>query len=103
LLAAMRKAIAEKPAEFRAMVAALKKNGLALDGEGALKRMPRGFEHVADPELAAAVRNRHFVVRHAIDPAAIHGPALAEEIVGFTLRAKSLLDWGRKIEGRVAR
>jgi uncharacterized protein (TIGR02453 family) len=103
LLAAMRKAIAEKPAEFRAMVAALKRNGLGLDGEGALKRMPRGFEHVADPELAAAVRNRHFVVRHAIDPAAIHGLELADEIVGFTLRAKSLLDWGRKIEGRVAR
>jgi uncharacterized protein (TIGR02453 family) len=100
LLAAMRKAIAEKPAEFRTMVAALRKNGLALDGEGALKRMPRGFEHVAAPELAAAVRNRHFVVRHAIDPTGIHRPELVDEIVDFTLRAKPLLDWGRKIEGR---
>jgi uncharacterized protein (TIGR02453 family) len=101
LLAAMRRAISEKPADFRAMVAALKKNRLALDGEGALKRMPRGFENVADPELAAAIRNRHFVVRHPIDPAGIDGPALAEDIVDFTLRAKPLLDWGRKIEGRV--
>jgi uncharacterized protein (TIGR02453 family) len=101
LLAAMRKAIAEKPAEFRAVVAALKKNRLVLDGEGAMKRMPRGFEHVADPELAAAIRNRHFVVRHPIDPAGIHGPELADEIVDFTLRARPLLDWGRKIEGRI--
>jgi uncharacterized protein (TIGR02453 family) len=103
LLSAMRRSIAEKPAEFRAMVAALKKNGLALDGEGALKRMPRGFEKIADPELAAAIRNRHFVVRHPIDPAGIHGPTLADEIVDFTLRAKPLLDWGRKIEGKVTR
>jgi uncharacterized protein (TIGR02453 family) len=102
LLAAMRNAIAEKPAEFRAMVATLKKKDLVLDGEGALKRMPRGFEHVTDPELAAAVRNRHFVVRHAIDPAAIQGPELADEIVDFTLGARRLLDWGRKIESRVA-
>ena len=103
LLAAMRKAIAEKPAEFRSMVAALKKSSLALDGEDALKRMPRGFEHVADPELATAIRNRHFVVRHGIDPASIHGPGLADEIIDFTLRARPVLDWGRKIEGRVAR
>jgi uncharacterized protein (TIGR02453 family) len=101
LLAAMRQAIAEKPAEFRAMVATLKKKDLVLDGEGALKRMPRGFEHITDTELAAAVRNRHFVVRHAIDPAAIHKPELADDIVDFTLGARPLLDWGRKIEGRV--
>lgn len=98
LLAAMRKAIVEKPKEFRAMVASLKKNGLALDGEGALKRMPRGFEEVADPEIAAAIRNRHFVVRQEIDPAGIHRPGLADEIVDFTVRARPLLDWGRKIE-----
>jgi uncharacterized protein (TIGR02453 family) len=103
LLAAMRKAIAEKPAGFRSMIAALKKSGLSLDGENALKRMPRGFEEVYDPELAAAVRNRHFVVRHAIDPAGIQGPGLVDEIVDFTLRARPLLDWGRKIEGRVGR
>jgi uncharacterized protein (TIGR02453 family) len=101
LLAAMRNAIEEKPAEFRAMVATLKKKDLVLDGEGALKRMPRGFEQVTDPELAAAVRNRHFVVRHTIDPAAIHKPELADDIVDFTLGARPLLDWGRKIEGRV--
>jgi uncharacterized protein (TIGR02453 family) len=101
LLQALRNAIAERPAEFRAMVAALGRNGLVLDSEGCLKRTPRGFEHVAEPDLAAAIRKRHFVVRHAIDPAAIHGPGLVEELVGFTLRARPLLDWGRKVEGTV--
>jgi uncharacterized protein (DUF2461 family) len=45
------------------------------------------------------VRNRHFVVRHDIDPATIHSPALVDDLVDFTLSAKPLLDWGRAIQG----
>ena len=98
LLLAMRTAIAEKPKAFRSMVSRLEKNGLRIGAEGRLKRAPRGFEAVAEPDLAATVRNRHFVVRHEIDPAAIHHPALADELLDFALRAKPLLDWGRAIE-----
>ncbi len=98
LLTAMRHAIAQRPADYRGMVAALAKNRLSLDGEGALKRMPRGFDDVADPELASAIRNRHFVTREAIDPAGIHRPELAGDIVEFALRARPLLEWGRAIE-----
>src|SRR5690606_29743894 len=87
LLQAMRTAIVEKPKVFRAMVSALAKNGLEIGAEERLKRAPRGFEAVSEPDLAAAVRNRHFVVRHPIDPAAIHAPALADELYDFTLRA----------------
>ncbi|GLS41405.1 TIGR02453 family protein [Mesorhizobium tianshanense] len=101
LLLAMRQAIATRPGEFRTLIATLKKAGLELDTEGCMKRTPRGFEHVAEADLAVAIRNRHFVVRHAIDPAGIHGPALVDELVDFTLRAKPLLDWGRAIEGKV--
>jgi uncharacterized protein (TIGR02453 family) len=101
LLLAMRKAIATRPGEFRALIAALKKNGLELDTEGAMKRTPRGFEHVTEPDLTAAIRNRHFAVRHAIDPAGIHTAALVDELVDFTMRAKPLLDWGRAIEGKL--
>ena len=100
LLGAMREAIVSRPRGFRGMVAALRANGLELGTEGAMKRMPRGFEGVSDAELAAAVRNRHFAVRRAIDPARIHSPALADELFDFTVRARPLLDWGRKIEGR---
>jgi uncharacterized protein (TIGR02453 family) len=101
LLLAMRNAIATRPGEFRALIKALKKNDLELDPEGSMKRAPRGFEHVADADLAAAVRNRHFAVRHAIDPAGIHATALVDELVDFTLRARPLLDWGRAIQGKV--
>jgi uncharacterized protein (TIGR02453 family) len=98
LLQAMRQAIATRPDEFRTMVRALTRNGLALDGEGALKRMPAEFKDVADADLAEAIRNRHFVVRHEIDPEGIHEPALVDELVGFALQARPLLDWGRGIE-----
>jgi uncharacterized protein (TIGR02453 family) len=98
LLQAMRHAIATRPTEFRTMVKALGRNGLALDGQDALKRLPPEFRDVTEADLAEAIRNRHFVVRHAIDPAAIHKPELADELVGFTFRARPLLDWGRAIE-----
>ncbi|AZO00425.1 TIGR02453 family protein [Mesorhizobium sp. M9A.F.Ca.ET.002.03.1.2] len=101
LLLAMRQAIAARPGEFRALVAALRMNGLGLETEGRMKRTPRGFEHVTQADLLDAIRNRHFVVQHRIDPATIHGAALSDELVDFTLRAKPLLDWGRAIEGKV--
>jgi uncharacterized protein (TIGR02453 family) len=102
LLQAMRAAIVEKPKVFRATVAALKKNGLEIGAEERLKRAPRGFEAVTEPDLAAAVRNRHFVVCHQIDPTSIQKPALADELVDFVTQAKPLLDWGRAIESRVS-
>ena len=98
LMLAMRQAIASRPAEFRGMVAALKRGGLELGSEGAMKRMPRGFEQVQDADLAAAIRNRHFVIRHPIDLASIHDAALVDELVDFTQRARPLLDWGRGVE-----
>ncbi|PBB78851.1 TIGR02453 family protein [Mesorhizobium sp. WSM3879] len=102
LLQAMRKAIVTKPAAFRAMVSALKKAGLELDREDCLKRAPRGFEDVSEADLAQAVRNRHFVVRHDIDPETIYMAALVDDLVGFTLCANPLLDWGRAIQGKAA-
>ncbi len=102
LLLAMRTAIVEKPKAFRAMVSALRKNGLEIGAEGRMKRAPRGFEAVTEPDLAAALRNRHFVVRHEIEPEHIHSPELADDLFDFVKRAKPLLDWGRGIEGRAA-
>ncbi|MBB6412014.1 DUF2461 domain-containing protein [Mesorhizobium sangaii] len=101
LLLAMRKAIATQPDKFRAMAKALRKNGLELETEGRMKRTPRGFEQISEPDLTDAIRNRHFVVQHVIDPAGIHTAALVDELVDFTLRARPLLDWGRAIEGTV--
>lgn len=101
VLQAMRSAIVNRPTEFRAMVKALKKNRLELDDDEHMKRLPRGFEQVTEPDLSEAVSNRHFVVRYTIDPTGIHSRGLADELFDFTLRAKPLVDWGRAIEGKV--
>ena len=102
LLLAMRKTIATRPDRFRAVVAALKKNRLELETEGRMKRTPRGFEQISEHDLTDAIRNRHFVVQHVIDPTGIHTADLVDELVDFTVRAKPLLDWGRAIEGKAA-
>jgi len=99
LLEAFRQAIVTRPSDYRAMVAALKKKGLALSGEDRLKRPPRGYSDIADADLAEAVRNRHFYVNLTIDPSRIASPALVDDIVAFTLAARPLLDWGRRIDG----
>ncbi len=99
LLAAMRRDIAERPEAFRAMVKALGKNGLAISDHDRLKRMPRGFEAVTEPDLADAIRNRHFAVRIEIDPDSITEPDLLDRLVDFTERMRSLIDWGRRVEG----
>ncbi|PLP60263.1 DUF2461 domain-containing protein [Mesorhizobium loti] len=101
MLQAMRRSIETKPEQFRKLVAALKKGKLELGTQDAMKRMPRGFEHVAEPDLSAAIRNRHFVVRQEVDPAFIHAPELADALVDFAKRARPLLDWGRAIQGTI--
>lgn len=101
LLLAMRKAIAAKPEKYRAMVKALAKNGLELGDIERLKRTPRGFEDVTDSDLIEALRNRHFAVRYAIDPARLTSPELADDLFDFALRAKPLIDWGRAIQGTI--
>ncbi|EFM57131.1 DUF2461 domain-containing protein [Brucella inopinata] len=101
LLAAMRKAIAEKPDAFRAMAAKLKKNGLKISDHDRLKRTPRGFEHVTEPDLVDAIRNRHFAVRMEIEPETITDPDLADRLVDFAERARPLIDWARRVEEMV--
>lgn len=102
LLRTMRQAIMEKPDEFRAMVAKLKKNGLRLSDSDRLKRTPRGFGDVTEPDLLEAIRNRHFAVRIEIDPASITRADLADRLIDFAERSRPLIDWIRRIEGRIS-
>jgi len=102
LLERMRRAIVERPAEFRRMVEALDRGGLALSQEDRLQRAPRGFEAVNEADLAGAVRNRHFIVRHPLTPEMISSHLLADELTAFAVAAKPLLDWGRAIDSGIS-
>ena len=90
----MRISIVEWPERYRDMLKALKKGGLALSDEDSLKRNPRGFETVSDPDLVAGVRNRHFFVRQGFDPARACEPGFADDCADFARRGLPLITWG---------
>ncbi len=93
-LKAFRERIVHRPQIYRDMVEGLASGGLALSLSDQAKRLPKGFETVADPDLHAAVRLKHFYVQQDIDPASIHSPRLVETCVDFASRAMPLLKWG---------
>jgi uncharacterized protein (TIGR02453 family) len=93
-LARLRAAAARGPRPFKAMTAKLKKAGLALSAEDSLKRAPRGFEAIEDPEIAAATRLKSLICLRAVPEAAIVSPALVEDFCAFARDALPLLKWG---------
>ena len=91
----MRTAAARSPKPFKAMTAKLKKAGLSLSAEDSLKRAPRGFEAIDDPEIAAAARLKSFVcVRRPVPETAIASPGLTDDFCAFARDALPLLEWG---------
>ncbi|MFZ1680345.1 MAG: TIGR02453 family protein [Rhizobiaceae bacterium] len=99
LLDSLRRAVVTRPSDYRAMVAALAGNGLALSDEDRLSRLPRGFNDVQDPDLSQAVRNRHFLVNFPIAADRITAASFADDLFDFTQKARPLMDWGRGVEG----
>jgi uncharacterized protein (TIGR02453 family) len=93
-LARLRAAAARSPKAFKAMTAKLKKAGLALSAEDSLKRAPRGFEAIDDPEIAAATRLRSMVCLRPVAEAAIGSPLLVDDFCAFAADALPLLKWG---------
>ncbi|ASV86895.1 hypothetical protein CES85_1557 [Ochrobactrum quorumnocens] len=101
VLQAIRDAIVEKPDDYRTVVAKLKKSGLQISDNDRLKRTPRGFESVTEPDLLDAIRNRHFAVRLEIDPKTITRADLSDRLFKFAEQSRPLIDWVKKIEGTV--
>ncbi len=93
-LARLRAAIVRAPKAWRAMTAKLAKGDLTLEDEDAMKRAPRGFEDIEDPQIAAAVRNRSFICSRPIAAARLAQPGLVDDIVAFARDALPLLEWG---------
>ena len=92
-----RRALLEYPDRFRALVAALEGQGLSLNEEGALKRLPRGFDDPEDEVLRHALRLKGFTVSRPVEREATHTRALLERFDEFARQAAPLLDWGRPI------
>ena len=93
-LARLRAAIVRAPAAWSTMTGRLGKVGLKLTEEYAMKRAPRGFEDVADPAIAAALRHKSFVCSRPVPSERIAMPALVDDLCAFAGEAKPLLEWG---------
>jgi uncharacterized protein (TIGR02453 family) len=93
-LGRLRAAAARDPKAFKAMTAKLMKAELRLSGEDALKRAPRGFETVDDPEIAAAIRLKSLICRRPVAEAETRSAALVEDFCVFAQDTLPLLNWG---------
>ena len=93
-LGRLRAAAARTPKAFKQMTGKLRKGGLALSEEYALKRAPRGFDDIVDPEIAAAVRLKSMVCLRPVAEAAIASPALVDAFCAFAADSLPLLKWG---------
>ena len=93
-LARLRGAAARAPKPFKAMSAKLKRAGLRLSDEDLLKRAPRGFEAIDDPEIAAAVRLKSLICLRPVAEPAIASPSLVDDFAAFARDSLPLLAWG---------
>ncbi len=93
-LGRLRAAAARAPKAYKPMIAKLAKAGLALSEEDALKRAPRGFEGIDDPDILVAARQRHFICLRPVSEAEIREPALADALCAFAEDVLPLLEWG---------
>ena len=95
-LMTIRRAIAKDPKRFQAMEKELAAKGLSVGREGAMTRMPKGFEEQKDNPAAEAIRLKSYIAEEAIPEPLLRKADLVQWIVGFGKRARPLLDFGWK-------
>ena len=90
----LRSAIEREPKSWRQMNAKLVKAGLAFGHDEPMKRSPKGFEAVRDPELVEAIRRKTYVCSRPIDEKRLGSPDLVADLASFARDALPLLNWG---------
>jgi uncharacterized protein (TIGR02453 family) len=93
-LLACRRAIVAQPRSFATLEKKLAAGSLELGREGAMKRLPRGFEdHAA---LAPALLLKSFITRREVADRDLRAAKLVDQVVQFAADARPLLDWGTR-------
>ena len=93
-LALFRRSVVEHPRRYRSMVDELGGNGLTLDTDDALKRLPRGWDDPGDADLAAALRLKGFTISEPWAQQAARDRTLLDRFVEFGERTRPLIEWG---------
>ena len=96
-LRAFREAIVARKSEFEATIAPLNRLGFAFDRENSLKRTPRGFEDVTDPETVDLIRLRHLTLSRPVPEDRLAGTALLEDLVDLAAAAQPFLNFGWRV------
>lgn len=102
MLARWRASMAARPQEFSRVVRSLAAKGLNITQPGewddALKRMPRGFEAMADSPLAPYFRLRSFAVRRRLTQRELGARSLVATALRFIEDGGPLLRYGWRFD-----
>lgn len=96
-LRAFREAIIARKSQFDDTLEPLFKLDYGFDRDNSLKRTPRGFETVSDPELLSLIKLRHLTLSQRFSPDRLSGTALLEDIVELADAAQPLLNFGWRV------
>lgn len=91
---AFREAIVKRFPEYKASLAPLEVLGFVTNDEDSLKRTPRGFETVTDPEILAHLKRRHLTMSRKFGHERLSGTLLLEDIVELANAAQPFLNFG---------
>lgn len=86
------KLVEDKKARTR-LLQHLKKSQLTLSSEGQLKRGPKGFEHISDPQLVELLKLKNFLVSQDFKDSDLYSKTLVTKAAAFLERSKALLEW----------
>ena len=100
-LDAFRRRIAADPDAWIAVEKALRDSGAELSTEGALKKLPRGYDASMAGEVADALKLKFFVTKLWLDPGEIGTSALVEKIADFAVLNRPLLEFGWHAVGEI--
>ena len=90
-----REAMASDPKRFQTVLRALERNDLELShAHATLKRMPRGFEALAESPIAGYFKIGTFMVSEKLSDADLGGARLIAKSLALVRNAKPLLEYG---------
>ncbi|MDF1607460.1 TIGR02453 family protein [Hoeflea sp. YIM 152468] len=96
-LRAFRDAIVTRRTMFDTALEPLIDLGYVFDQENSLKRTPRGFEQITDPETLALIRLRHLTLSRPFAEERLEGSILLDDLTELAEAAQPFLSFGWRV------
>ena len=96
-LRAFREAIVARKQQFDAALQPLLDLGFVFDRENSLKRTPRGFETITDPETIDLLRLKHLTLSRRFSGDRLKGAALLDDLIELAQAAQPFLNFGWRV------